>query len=300
MKDNFKPGRDKVLLMDGAMGTELIREGLDLSLPLWSGDINLTHPGYVSKIHEEYVQAGADIVTTNTFRTSPRTYIHAGYSKLEARERARKSLNSAVDLAKKAAGEKCYVAGSIAPLEDCYSPERFPGDEEALGEFYELGKWLASAGVDFLLFETMGCGKEINAVLQATSDINIPRWISLILKNGNTLLDGSSLRETLFELRNKGIEKVLLNCNVLRVTGEGLEIIKELWKNSWGVYPNAGLKMPSKGGHISSTVSMNQFVTEMRRFLKMGAQVVGACCGSTPSHILELRKCVDIFTKGES
>ena len=286
--------------MDGAMGTELIREGLDLSLPLWSGDINLTHPGYVSKIHEEYVQAGADIVTTNTFRTTPRTYIHAGYSKLEARERARKSLNSAVDLAKKAAGKKCYVAGSIAPLEDCYSPERFPGDEEALEEFYELGKWLASAGVDFLLFETMGCEKEINAALQATSDINIPRWISLILKNGNTLLDGSSLKETLFELRNKGIEKVLLNCNVLRVTGEGLEIIKEYWKNSWGVYPNAGLKMPSKGGHISSRVSMNQFVIEMRRFLKMGAQVVGACCGSTPGHILELRKCVDIFSKGES
>ena len=300
MKDNFKSGKDKVLLMDGAMGTELIREGLDLSLPLWSGDINLTHPGYVSKIHEEYVQAGADIVTTNTFRTTPRTYIHAGYSKLEARERARKSLNSAVDLAKKAAGKKCYVAGSIAPLEDCYSPERFPGDEEALEEFYELGKWLASAGVDFLLFETMGCEKEINAALQATSDINIPRWISLILKNGNTLLDGSSLKETLFELRNKGIEKVLLNCNVLRVTGEGLEIIKEYWKNSWGVYPNAGLKMPSKGGHISSRVSMNQFVIEMRRFLKMGAQVVGACCGSTPGHILELRKCVDIFTKGES
>ncbi len=261
MKDNFKSGKDKVLLMDGAMGTELIREGLDLSLPLWSGDINLTHPGYVSKIHEEYVQAGADILTTNTFRTTPRTYIHAGYSKLEARERAQKSLKSAVDLAKKAAGEKCYVAGSIAPLEDCYSPERFPGDEDALREFYELGKWLASAGVDFLLFETMGCRKEINAALQATSDINIPRWISLILKNGNTLLDGSSLKETLFELRNKGIEKVLLNCNVLRVTGEGLEIIKEHWKNSWGVYPNAGLKMPSKGGHISSTVSMNQFVT---------------------------------------
>ena len=228
MKDNFKSGKDKVLLMDGAMGTELIREGLDLSLPLWSGDINLTHPGYVSKIHEEYVQAGADIVTTNTFRTSPRTYIHAGYSKLEARERARKSLNSAVDLAKKVAGEKCYVAGSIAPLEDCYSPERFPGDEDGLREFNELGKWLASAGVDFLLFETMGCGKEINAALQATSDINIPRWISLILKNGNTLLDGSGLMETLFELRNKGIEKVLLNCNGLRVTGEGLKLSKNI------------------------------------------------------------------------
>jgi len=149
LKNNFKPGRDKVLLMDGAMGTELIREGLDLSLPLWSGDINLTHPGYVSKIHEEYVQAGADIVTTNTFRTTPRTYIHAGYSKLEAKVRARKSLNSAVDLAKKSAGEKCYVAGSIAPLEDCYSPERFPGDEEALEEFYELGKWLATTGQQY-------------------------------------------------------------------------------------------------------------------------------------------------------
>ena len=65
---------NQVRLLDGAMGTELMRAGLDLRLPIWSGNVNLTHPDYVQKIHEAYLTAGADILTTNTFRTTPRAY----------------------------------------------------------------------------------------------------------------------------------------------------------------------------------------------------------------------------------
>ena len=163
------------------MGTELIRRRLDLSLPLWSGDINVTHPMEVSQVHDDYLSAGADIITTNTFRTTPRTYIHAGYSKREAKLRSRKSLLSAVDLAKNAAGEKCVVAGSIAPLEDCYSPELFPGNAVAYEEYSELVEWLVYAGVDIVLFETMGCWDEIKTAMEAASEIKTPIWLSLIL-----------------------------------------------------------------------------------------------------------------------
>ena len=111
-----------VRLLDGAMGTELMRAGLNLPLPIWSGDVNLSHPDYVRKIHEAYLKAGADILTTNTFRTTPRAYRNNGFEEHEARLRSHKSLVRAVELAKQTAGVDIIVAGSIAPLEDCNQP----------------------------------------------------------------------------------------------------------------------------------------------------------------------------------
>ena len=300
MKDNCKLGKEKILLIDGAMGTELIRMGLDLSLPLWSGDINRTHPSEVSRVHEDYLSAGADIITTNTFRTTPRTYIHAGYSKHDAKLLARKSLLTAVELVKNAAGEKCVVAGSIAPLEDCYSPKLFPGNAVAYEEYSELVEWLVYAGVDIILFETMGCWDEIKTAMEAASEIKTPIWLSLILRDEKTLLDGSGLSEILLKLKNYRIEIVLLNCNLISVTKGGSSLMKEYWNGSWGVYPNSGTTFPSKIGHIHSKVDVNEFVSEMHQMIEMGARVVGACCGSTPEYIRELRKCVDDFSGNKS
>ena len=282
------------------MGTELIRRGLDLSLPLWSGDINVTHPMEVSQVHDDYLSAGADIITTNTFRTTPRTYIHAGYSKHEAKLRARKSLFSAVELAKNSAGEKCVVAGSIAPLEDCYSPELFPGNAVAYEEYSVLIEWLESAGVDIILFETMGCRDEIKTAMKAASDIKFPLWLSLILRDEKTLLDGSGLSEILLELKNFRIEIVLMNCNLISVSKGGSNLMKKYWNGSWGVYPNVGTTFPSKTGHIYSKVDMDDFVSEMHQMVELGAQVIGACCGSTPAYIRKLRKCVDAFSGDKS
>ena len=75
----MKKKRIKPYILDGAMGTELIRRSVNLPLPLWSGDANLTHPETVIQIHQDYVNAGADILTTNTFRTTPRTYLKSGF-----------------------------------------------------------------------------------------------------------------------------------------------------------------------------------------------------------------------------
>ena len=133
-------------IMDGAMGSELIRQGLELPERIWSADVNLSHPELVLEIHREYVEAGADYITANTFRTTPRAYENIGVrrqerrgGKQDAEKRAKESMKIAVENAKEAAGDSVKVLGSIAPLEDCYSPEMFPGKDTAITEFRQLG-----------------------------------------------------------------------------------------------------------------------------------------------------------------
>ena len=288
---------NQVRLLDGAMGTELMRAGLDLPLPIWSGDANLTHPDYVRKIHEAYLTAGADILTTNTFRTTPRAYRNNGYEEHEARQRSHESLERAVELARQAAGSDIIVAGSIAPLEDCYEPDLFPGIEFAQREFRELAIWLQDAAIDVILFETMGSWPEIKTALSVTADLQIPRWLSLILKNGNTLIDGTDLTNVLSKIKGYGIEMVLLNCSLCSITADAVDVLLRNWKGSWGVYPNVGAAMPTKEGVIEKKLTIKEFANEINKYLNSGAKVVGACCGSNPDYISAAKEAIDLLAK---
>ena len=289
--------KNQARLLDGAMGTELIRAGLDLPLPIWSGDVNLTHPDYVRKIHEAYLTAGADILTTNTFRTTPRAYRNNGYEEHEARQRSHESLERAVELARQAAGDDIIVAGSIAPLEDCYQPELFPGIEFAQREFRELAIWLQDTGVDIILFETMGSWPEIKTAISVTVDLHLPRWLSLILKNGKTLLDGTDLTNILSDIKDYGIEMVLLNCNLCSITADAVDVLLRNWKGSWGVYPNVGAAMPTKEGVIEKKLTIKEFANEINKYLTSGAKVIGACCGSNPDYISVARESIDLLAE---
>ena len=283
-----------VRLLDGAMGTELMRAGLNLPLPIWSGDVNLSHPDYVRKIHEAYLKAGADILTTNTFRTTPRAYRNNGFEEHEARQRSHKSLDRAVELAKQTAGVDIIVAGSIAPLEDCYEPNLFPGIDFAQREFREIAIWLQDTGIDVILFETMGSWPEIKTALSVTVDLQIPRWLSLILKNGNTLLDGTDLTHVLSNLKEYGIEMILLNCSLFSVTADAVDVLLRDWKGPWGVYPNVGAAMPTREGVIEKKLTIREFTNEIKKYLTSGAKVIGACCGSNPDYILAARELIDL------
>ena len=285
---------NQVRLLDGAMGTELMRAGLDLPLPIWSGDVNLTHPDYVRRIHEAYLTAGADILTTNTFRATPRAYRNNGYEEHEAIQRSHESLERAVELARQTAGVDIIVAGSIAPLEDCYEPDLFPGIEFAQREFRELALWLQDAGIDVILFETMGSWPEIKTALSATVDLQIPRWLSLISKNSNTLLDGTDLLNVLSDIKDYGIEMVLLNCSLCSVTADAVDLLLTNWKGAWGVYPNVGVAMPTKEGVIEEKLTIKEFAKEINTYLTSGATVVGGCCGSNPDYIRAAREAIDL------
>lgn len=277
-KKTFKPH-----ILDGAMGTELINRGVNLPLPLWSADANFDNKETVQSIHKDYTKAGADILTTNTFRTTSYTYRKAGYSAIRASERARGSLLSAVDLARSAGGDEIKVAGSMTSVEDCYSPDLFPGKGAAEDTYGEMTEWFQEAGVDILLFETMGHHKEIQIALDSSKGIVGEKWISLILKDENHLLDGYPLDKCITMIGKFPVSCLLLNCNQFETTNKAIDGFLTLWNGKWGVYPNLGVT--DFENDYFELINETKFIEHMEEFLNKDPAVIGACCGSTPKHI---------------
>ncbi|MBC8256437.1 MAG: homocysteine S-methyltransferase family protein [Candidatus Marinimicrobia bacterium] len=284
-------------ILDSAMGSELICRGIELPQHIWSAEANLTNPDLVLQIHKEYVTAGADYITANTFRTTPRAYRKLGVrgketggKNQEAEFLAKNSLNKAVEIAKEAAGDSAKVLGSIAPLEDCYSPDLFSGKDIAIKEFRQLGAWLSNAGVDILLLETMNSLAETEAGLLALQKFNFPVWVSFVLKDDEHLLSGELLLDALTLLQDYSVKMVLLNCNPLQRTENAMVCISENWTEKWGIYPNLGIGEPAPDGKISEYESMEKFTILMEKAIELGTSVVGGCCGSSPEHINELSK----------
>lgn len=278
------------LILDGAMGTQLLARGVDVPLPLWSAAVLESSPQTVREIHKEYISAGADILTTNTFRTTSRTFQKIYKNHTEAVSRARQALRTAVEMARGAAGKDRFVAGSIAPLEDCYVPHLFPGEKVAVTEFRELGDWLVEDGVDCLLIETMGRIDEAQCALRATSKHSLPRWLSFILKDGGHLLDGTTLTEAAAVSVGEGISALLINCSSLPDAVKAVEFLSTATELPLGLYPNLGKSMPSPDGTIEESYSLEEFARAMGEGISLGARIVGACCGSGPAHISVLRE----------
>ena len=271
------------------MGTERMRRGIELPLPLWSSMSNIDQFDQVMNIHKDYIEAGSDILTTNTFRTTPRTFIKAGYSQNESEIISEQCCNMAIEAAKHAVKkENTLIAGSVAPLEDCYEPLHFPGKEIAKKEFQLIIDRIIGKGVDILLFETMGNYEEIESVLQVSNHVDIQRWLSIVLKNKNSILDGTELQKVV-ELANKNkIDMVLINCTPVNIILEALDIFLGYRKGKWGVYPNAGENMPTKDGEFVSKLDDESICKAIQGYITLGASVVGSCCGSTPNTVRKI------------
>ncbi|MDP7026961.1 MAG: homocysteine S-methyltransferase family protein [Candidatus Marinimicrobia bacterium] len=284
-------------ILDGAMGSELIKRGLTLPNHIWSADANIHHPKLVQKIHRQYVDAGADYIITNTFRTSPRAYQKTGLNRNKACQMAEKSLMRAVELAKNAATADTKILGSIAPLEDCYKPELFPGRDTALSEFSQLGRWLDEANVDILILETMNSIEETEAGICALKNVNLPLWVSFVLKDEGHLLSGDRLSDTLNMLNSFQVEMVLLNCSPLGRTKRAVDNIVDNWSDNWGIYPNLGRGEPSPDGCITEYEPMEKYLSVVECAFNRGASVVGGCCGSSYEHIAEIKKLIYNFAE---
>ncbi|RMF08321.1 MAG: homocysteine S-methyltransferase family protein [Candidatus Neomarinimicrobiota bacterium] len=286
----MEPGSARPLVLDGALGTELQRRGIACPLPLWSAEANFTHPDVVETIHREYVDAGADMVTTNTFRTTPRTYFKAGYSLNRSRILARDRLNRAVELARRGAGNR-RVWGSITTLEDCYHPELCPGQTAARDEYAELTEWFLEQGVTTIVFETMGNVDEIEAAVTLTAGHH-DRMLSLLLRSATRLWDGTEWLSYLSRWQAT-FTALLVNCVPLEVATKALRMLAEQSVPKFGAYPNLGCSPPEDDGHLTAIVPDSAFLDFVQEALSLGPRYLGACCGSTPRHIRLLREKVD-------
>mgnify|MGYP001238209131 FL=1 len=274
-----------MLIINGAMGTELMDQGIMLPLPLWSAQANTGEPQIVQNIHQKYVDAGADIITTNTFRTTTWSYRRAEYSPKRAQRKAKESLMKAIDLGRSVNPK--ILAGSITSINDCYEPDKFPGKSIAEDSYGETLEWFTEAGVEHIFLETMGHLEEIKIAIDASKNIS-ELYLSLIIKDKEHLLSGH-LIEDVFPIVNDKISCLMLNCNTIDITNRVLDSFINNWNSKWGVYPNLGLTKPEPDGKMIQKVDDDEFERTMISYIKKSPTIIGACCGSSPKHIRKIK-----------
>lgn len=295
----------RALLLDGATGTELQRRGVDTSLPLWSARALLEAPDVLRAIHADYVAAGADLITTNTFRTHRRTLTRAGCG-----ERARELTQFAVTLAREAAQQtdrKIFVAGSMSPLEDCYSPQRVPPDGELWIEHAEMARDLVLAGCDLLLVETMNTIREAVIAARCAATTGLPVCVSFVAGPAGlppdqidrtaagesagalTLLSGESITEAVQAVQRVRPAVVLINCVPLAVIDRAFDELRAAHRGPIGLYANVGHADDRVGWTLTDDVQPAAYAQQARQWIRKGAAIIGGCCGTTPDHIAALK-----------
>ncbi|MCP5045222.1 MAG: homocysteine S-methyltransferase family protein [bacterium] len=284
---------DAPVLLDGATGTELERRGHPSQLPLWSTGALLHAPEAVETIHRHYVEAGAEIITANTFRTQSR--VLAGSETTQGR--ALELSKTAVALARNAAAlqpEQVWVAGSAPPLEDCYLPERVPGPGALEKEHHEHASNLARAGVDLILVETMNCIAEACAAAKAAHETDLPFFSSFICDQTGRLLSSERLEDAIEAVEEYGPEIVLVNCLPPSAVAGCLPALVASGR-AFGVYANLGAPYPNSPDRRVEDHDPSAYVKQAEQWIAAGARVVGGCCGTTPAHIRALREAFPIL-----
>lgn len=293
--------RAKPILLDGALGTELERRGLHCALPLWSAHALLEAPEVVREIHREYLRAGAELLTANTFRTQRRTLRH---SDLEARSRELAVL--AIRLAREAIREHCtskklsreeeaakptayLVLGSNPPLEDCFRPDLVPNERTLAREHEENIASLLEAGVDLVLIETMNCIREAVAAAKAAHSLGATNLVSFCATTSGTLLSGETLADAIEAVAPHAPSAVLANCLHPAAIRACLPALASAGL-PFGVYANniAIQNSPDAQLAASAELAPDEYAIEAKRWLKAGARIIGGCCGTTPAHIAKL------------
>ncbi|SHM81200.1 5-methyltetrahydrofolate--homocysteine methyltransferase [Caldanaerovirga acetigignens] len=278
--------KEKILIFDGAMGTMLFKNGLPPgSCPEM---LNLEFPNAVENVHRFYVDAGAEVVETNTFGAN-----RIKLSTFGLAHKAKDINHRAVEIARKAAGTKVLVAGSIGPTGKLIFPLGDLSFEEAYTAFKEQAGYLLEAGADLIIIETMSDLQEMRAALLAVKEFgDVPVICQMTFEKSGRTLTGTDPETAARVLSAMGATVVGLNCSL--GPEEAIEIIKKMAKVG-GVYlsaqPNAGLP-DTKGGAESYAVTPEDMAKYAREMVRLGVSVVGGCCGTTPEHIKAISEAV--------
>ncbi|MGG0537009.1 bifunctional homocysteine S-methyltransferase/methylenetetrahydrofolate reductase [Priestia aryabhattai] len=267
--------KSKILIGDGATGTLLYSHGIDSCFE----ELNITKPEEVSRIHRAYVEAGANVIQTNTYA--------ANYQKLAryGLEDSVKDINVAgVKLAKQAANDQAYVVGTLGGIRSFQ--KNAISLEEVKRSIREQMFWLLNEGVDGLLFETYYDFEELKTVLTlARKETDKPIITHVSLHDIGVLQDGRPLADALKELEDLGADVVGLNCRLGPYHMiQSLEEVPLPDRAFLSAYPNASLPAYVEG-KLEYETNEDYFVESARLFREQGVRLIGGCCGTTPAHV---------------
>src|SRR5208282_4310253 len=278
------------VLCDGAMGTLLYAKGIFINRCY--DELNLSQPDLIRGIHHEYLQAGAEVIETNTFgANSFRLARHSLADKV-------RDINQAgARLAREAAKSfDVWVAGSVGPLGTRIEPLGKTSFAEAREAFREQIETLVEGGVDLLILETFGYLEEIHQAMLAARDVSatLPIVAQVTIDEDGNCLDGSDPQTFVSKLEEWGADVIGCNCSVGPVAMlDAMERVRAATSLPLAAQPNAGIPRSVEGRNIY-LCSPEYMASYARKFVAAGARLVGGCCGTTPDHIRVMKSALRV------
>ena len=293
------------LLLDGGTGSELQRRGVDVSrrtadggIGAWSATANVDAPDAVRAVHEDYLRAGAEIITTNSF-WSNRTRL----ARLGQADRMEEYTRVSVELAREAVDENgldAYVAGSMAPPTGRRSPGNIGASSDDLtGEFRDQAAVLAEAGADFILLEYVSTVEEATTLVSVAAETGLPVFLGLKhFDAAGTMASREDAVDAVRAVEGLPVAAVLDMCSPPEEITAVFPRIRQAFDGPIGAYANIGYrgdpKAPSDATRQWHTIdvgenSPDRYAEYARGWLAEGAQIIGGCCASGPEHIAALR-----------
>jgi len=276
----------KIIILDGGIGAELEKNGANMDQDLWCGKCSADNPELVKKVHENYIDAGADVITTNTYGTTPISMKQYGYDNL-IEEYNKKS----VQIAKEASKNKnVAVAGSVSTFGSFYKL----GLKAMIPGFKEQIKILSEEGVDLIILEAMSSQADIvETIIECSSNINLPVWLSIscviedknkkVMLGYNDTVDSDTHIYESFEVAIKNFSKlhkgpILIAHSDINVTGHAVKTAKNNFDGVLGVYPNRGYYEKPHWKFVDN-MTPEDYLNEARSWVENGVKIIGGCCG---------------------
>jgi len=290
-----KLARRETVILDGAIGTEILRRNVT-----WADHQLANHPDFVRGIHEDYIRAGADVISTNSFQLCRRALYnhfrdaghrrHIGAPDLD--DRANRLLAASVHLAieareRVAAGRPVAVAAAVTTLEWCFRPDLAPSAEQAHAEYQEIFQVVAEAGADLVLLETVNSVTEARVALEVAKALGLPCWISFVPDERGLLFSGENLKQAVARLEPLGVDAILLNCAPPDDITTGMAELARHARTPIGAYAHIGRFDPPEW-LFTDEYPPGRYRDVAARWKQMGGCILGGCCGTTPDHIAAL------------
>lgn len=292
-----------VLILDGALATELEAYGCNLDDPLWSAKVLLEQPEAIVQVHKDYFRAGADCAITASYQATLEGFAERGLSDEESIALIKKS----VELAREARDEvweessssrktKPLVAASIGPY-GAYLADgseytgHYGVSDELLTAFHRTRiKALVEAGADLLAMETIPSFQEARVLSFLLKEFpGTYAWLSFTLKNGNEVSDGTSLGVCAEEFKDEEqIAAIGVNCAPMETAAEAVQVLSQSTKKPILMYPNSGKVYDAKTNTWHGDDSSSCFDSQSEMWIERGASIIGGCCRTNPEHIKKL------------
>ena len=287
----------KLVILDGAMGSELEKNGAQMDKKLWCGTSSIKFPEIVKKVHEDYIEAGADVITTNTYASTPISMKNYGFEN-SIEEYNKKS----VLIAKKAvenSNKDIAIAGSVSASGSFYKL----GIKTMIPNFNEQLKILTGEGVDLIILEAMSSQAEIvQAMIECSIKVKVPVWlaISCVIDNDSNEImlgynDSMDTPPEVYENFEKSLKKfsqlhkspILIAHSNIDVTGKAIKIAKKNFNGIIGAYPNVGF-YEKPHWIYEDNMKPEDFLIQAKSWVENGSQIIGGCCGIGPDLIKSL------------